>query len=329
MEHKGPDGLDWVALNRLRRLFLERRAGRQDYWQNQSDLRSYDQTFAQRIGWKWDHVLAELRQRGWTPPRGSWLDWGCGSGIAGRALLDHFGAAATAELCLWDRSRLAMQYAAGRARKKYPALPVRLVSENAPALLLLSHVLTELNEDQIPALLRLIDRASAVIWIEPGTYEDSRALIALREKLRDRFNLVAPCPHQQACGLLEPANQPHWCHHFASPPPGLPADAQWVRFAHLLGIDLRSLPLSYLVLDRRPITPLPGDAVRMLGRPRCHKGYARLFGCRAAATGEARLNQRQNPEVFRRLRKADLPSLQRWRCEDGDIMDIQAWPWNQ
>ena len=77
--------IDWNALQRLRRTFLEAPLAATDYWQSESDLASYDATFAQRIGWKWDYVLLELQRRGWSPPEGGLLDWGCGSGIASRA----------------------------------------------------------------------------------------------------------------------------------------------------------------------------------------------------------------------------------------------------
>src|ERR1041384_3502994 len=56
--------IDWSALERLRNAFLEGSAGKQDYWRSASDLASYDETFAQRIGWKWDYVLNELTRRG-------------------------------------------------------------------------------------------------------------------------------------------------------------------------------------------------------------------------------------------------------------------------
>jgi hypothetical protein len=79
------------ALERLRRHFLEGGAARADYWHSKADLAAYDQTFGQRIGWKWDHVLADLARLGWSPPPGEVLDWGCGSGIAGRAFLGRSG----------------------------------------------------------------------------------------------------------------------------------------------------------------------------------------------------------------------------------------------
>src|SRR6185503_15767594 len=92
-------------------------------WTSRSDLENYDFTFAQRIAWKWETVLRELRLRGWTPPRGPLLDWGCGSGIASRRVLEFFGADAFTVLRVFDRSSLAMEFAADAARKSFPALP--------------------------------------------------------------------------------------------------------------------------------------------------------------------------------------------------------------
>src|SRR5437899_9141333 len=103
------DAIDWAALERMRAAFLEGSAGAGDYWQTESDLASYDATFAQRIGWKWDYVLTELERRGWTPPCGELLDWGCGSGIAGRAFLDYFGVDSVSGLRVSDRSAPAVQ----------------------------------------------------------------------------------------------------------------------------------------------------------------------------------------------------------------------------
>ena len=61
------ENVDWKALERLRAAFLDGTAGAQDYWRTESDLESYDQTFGQRIRWKWDYVLNELKRRGWSP----------------------------------------------------------------------------------------------------------------------------------------------------------------------------------------------------------------------------------------------------------------------
>ena len=184
------DELDWNILDRLREQFLTAAPG--DYWKSPADLAQYDFTFAQRIAWKWDAVLAELQRLYWTPPPGPLLDWGCGSGIAGRRVCKTF---AIKQRLVYDRSALAMNFAGGE----------RWQGE-APGILVLSHVINELKE--LPAV---IHQAEAVIWVEPGTFADSRALIAAREKLRDRFHVVAPCTHREKCGITGT----DWCHFFA------------------------------------------------------------------------------------------------------------------
>src|SRR6266545_3610132 len=101
--------LDWAALDRLRERFLQGPGTTGPYWDSAEDLANYDLTYGERIGWKWDHVLRELRLRSWQPSAGdrrkiSVLDWGCGSGIAGRRVISFFGLEAFASLTVWDHS---------------------------------------------------------------------------------------------------------------------------------------------------------------------------------------------------------------------------------
>ena len=108
--------LDWEALDRLRDTFLAGKPPSGSYWNSIHDLANYDFTYAQRIGWKWDAVLRELKLRGWSPPPGPLLDWGCGSGIAGRRALEHFGTESFECFQLIDQSVLAVQLSAARAK---------------------------------------------------------------------------------------------------------------------------------------------------------------------------------------------------------------------
>lgn len=299
--------VDWKALDRLRATFLDGTAGAQDYWRSERDLESYDQTFGQRIRWKWDHVLKELTGRGWLPPRGEVVDWGCGSGIATRALLEHFRLDPSSRFVFWDRSPLAMRYAARMAREAFAAVEVWLEKppDRAFGTLLLSHVLTELPDAHVAELLAVAAHATAVIWVEPGTHETSRRLIAARERVRSMFQVVSPCTHQGACGMLTTENERHWCHHFAPSPPGVFTDGNWARFAKLAGVDLRSLPLSFVVLDKRPQEPRV-NAVRAIGRPRVYKAHALRLGCDSAGVREYRVTKREQPDAFRRLRKGGV-----------------------
>lgn len=314
------DSLNHASLQRLRTRFLEGSAGTTDYWESEDDLIAYDETFAQRIGWKWDFVLSDLAARGWTPPPGALLDHGCGTGVAGRAMADHFGTDAFTALQLADRSPMAVGFAGKRALAKHPGWTVRQGGSESFETLVISHVLTELTSAQVEELLTLIIRATAVIWVEPGAYEPSLALIAIRERLRNEFHVVAPCTHRETCGLLAPGNEAHWCHHFARPPREIFQDAGWSRFAHWLGIDLGSLPLSYLVLDRRPPPATPPGAIRMIGHPRIYKAHALALGCEASGVSECRLTKRINPDAFKQWRKGRAASLQVWEREGAEIL---------
>src|SRR6266542_2182017 len=115
--------LDWASLDRLRDTFLTAEPTGANYWTSRSDLENYDFTFAQRIAWKWDAVLGELELRGWSPPPGGpLLDWGCGSGIAGRQVAEFFGPQHFASLRVFDRSPLAMEFAVESAQTTIPSL---------------------------------------------------------------------------------------------------------------------------------------------------------------------------------------------------------------
>lgn len=319
--------LDWAVLDRLRDGFLAGERPAKSYWTCAADLAQYDFTFGRRIGWKWDSALGELLERGWRLPVATVIDWGCGSGTAGRRVAAFASAGGVKRLLLHDRSRAAVDYATAAAREALPGVEVEPCAELSPdraeaAVLVVSHVLGELAGPDLAGLLSLASRAAAVLWVEPGTRELSRALGAVREDLRGAFRPVAPCTHGGACGMLDPGKERHWCHFFAAVPAGVMNDAGWVRFAQRAGIDLRSLPYSFFALERRA-GPEPGGAAtgpedfRLIGASRVHTGYAKILACGAAGVRELRLLKRDDPALYRRLRKDEGPRTCRWTV-DGD-----------
>jgi hypothetical protein len=323
--------LDWEALDRLRETFLTDAKTAGPYWHTITDLESYDFTFGERIGWKWDAVLNELKQRDWSPAGGTILDWGCGSGIAGRRVLAAFGVSNFSRLLVHDHSSLAMDFAEHQGRKLFPALEVgrpdtRFLRSNEPiGILVLSHVLNELDDIARAELTELCARAETILWVEPGTHEVSRALGVWREKLRATMTAVAPCPHQAACGILAAGNERHWCHFFAAPPAGVHADSGWVKFGQRAGIDLRSLPYCFLALDRRA-RPAPDGFSRIIGEPRHYKGYAKIYNCDATGVNDLMLQKRDAPEIFKALKHAGGPLLHRWTHANGRITPVASPP---
>lgn len=317
-----PGTIDWAALRALRARFLEGGPPGPDYWASARLLADYDATFGARIGWKWTYVLAELERLGWTPPRGEGIDWGCGTGVASRAVLAS-GAPFT-RVRLADRSPLAVDFAANRIASEHPGVEVaRGGADGAGGTLLVSHVLSEISPQTRDGLVERARRADAVIWVEPGTFAASRALIEVRERLRGELHPVAPCPHAARCGLLDAAHERDWCHQFAPPPTEAFTEPEWARFSREMGIDLRSLPVSFLVLDRRAPSPLPSGATRLLGRPRVQKGMAILTGCAEPAVRDLRLRRSRLSEWFRAAQHGDLPGLAVWRAEGADLTGIQ------
>jgi len=330
--------LDWPALDGLRERFLRSDTTAGPYWASPEALASYDFTYGERIGWKWDHVLRELRLRGWTPvqQRGvrpasrSVFDWGCGSGIAARRVISFFGAEHLDSLTVWDHSPLACDFAAEAAQRAFPALgvtqatPGLLAAAEPVGLLVVSHVLNELPPDALASLRTLIDRAECVLWVEPGTHAVSRQLGALRDELTKKFRVVAPCTHPLACPILAPGHERHWCHFFAPPPAEIFANSDWVKFGQRAGIDLRSLPYCFLALDRQG-APATGEGLsRVIGRPEHFKPYARVLNCDATGLAELELPKRADPALFKQLDRTKAPLVYRWRRDGEKILGGEA-----
>lgn len=311
---------DWDRLRELRAGFLSERSsaalgGRRAYFERERDLELYDAFFAQRIAWKWAAVLSELEHRSFVPPAGPVLDWGCGTGIAARTWLGTFGADVP-RVGLWDHARAARRFAAERVQEEHPGVSVDTRAPDLadpPAVLLVSHVLNELGPESLDALQGLARRCAAVVWVESGDRSAARALSLVRESLLGPLRVVAPCTHAAPCGVLASGAEAEWCHHFAKPPGIAFQSREWAQFSERLGIDLRSLPYSFLALARDAAPtgdaglvgdadPAHGDEARILGRPRVLKGHARVHVCDASGVHERTLLQRDDRELFKSLR---------------------------
>jgi SAM-dependent methyltransferase len=323
---------DWERLAEMRADFLDAAtgdecAGLADYWMSRRDLELYDRTFGARIGWKWQAVARELALRGIVPPSGCVLDWGCGTGVATRVFLETFGTERVSRVHLFDRSPAAREFACERVRAEHPGVAIAddaLPSDASADVLLVSHVLAELDEPASSELLALARRARWIAWVEPGSLPISRRLSALRDELRAELEPLAPCTHAESCGMLVPGRERDWCHHFARPPAEVHQSRHWSRFARELGIDLRSLPYSFLVLARREDVHAArsSTASRILGRPRVEKASARIDACDRDGVHDLVLLKRESKELFKSLSEPalDCPIFE-WRVEGSRIRE--------
>ena len=298
-------GYQWQKLRELRQFFLSANPNRASYWDSEQTVGLYDQTLAIRIGWRWDAVISQLRLLRWQPREKLFLDWGCGSGIASRKILDAFPNLECAYLA--DLSPHAERYAAKTIREQFSSVSVRTgIPEGESFCLLLSHVLGELDDRSQELLASIVDRASSLIWVEGGSAVLSKKLGFWRERLD--WPVIAPCTHRQPCRMLAPENQVHWCHFFTRPPAETFMDADWSEFAKQLEIDHRTVAFSYLVLDRFAESQLSGFA-RPIGTTRVYKASAKLQLCDANGLHDVELMKRDFPDAWKALKKGWSPDL--------------------
>lgn len=303
--------IDWQALRRLRQHYTEASQHLQaDYWQRPEILFSYDATLGARIGWKWQAVLQELASLIELPDHYQLLDWGCGTGVASRQWLAHFSR--PQRLFLHDRSAAAMNFASDAAVKANPGLSIeslpKLSSDRTAGMdvILISHVMTELNSATLQSLQKQLTDFSCVVWVDAGTHEVSHRLIEVREFLRSEgYEILAPCQHQDACGLAGQSDRSSdWCHFFADPPAEAFTSSYWRQVSQELGIDLRALPLSYLVA-RRPqgdvkrAQPKRALEWRVIGRIRRFKGFCQAQVCKPGEVCEMKLQKRDFKRDFK------------------------------
>ncbi len=265
--------VDWKIFHSLRAGFLTR--PKADYWDSDRVLEHYDLAIAPRIVDKWRSVWADVQASGKWPAPSVLLDWGCGTGAATLEYIRVWGK--PAKVLLWDRSPRAVAF----AKKKVEAVGVPCAAWDEsrfdePFALIVSHVVNEMDPASKQNLFSFLQQSQAFARVEPGTPEAAKEIIETRESVTTH-TWIAPCPHQAACPLK--ASQEDWCHFFAEPRQEYFTNGDWARYAREMKIDLRSLPVSYLigVKGQDQATHSRG---RLIGRPKVHKRDAEGLICR-------------------------------------------------
>ncbi len=280
---------------------------RNDYWTPEL-LQLYSETLGERILWKWQDFLQHLKNTQRHPEflfKDSSLkitDWGCGPGTASFAFAKscsegphHFS--------FFDRSQAAMGFAQKRLRD-YSHQDTQV---EAPSLLLISYVLSELPKNEETKLIEKICTADAFMWVDAGTYKESRRLSEIRNSLLPHFDFLAPCPHSAKCPLSDDAHPHDWCHRFAKAPQEVFHSAKWSTLANELKIDLRSLPYSSLYGVKKKFADQTASVAReeiRIGSPRVGKHEITIDFC--TTDGQyirKKVTKRENPELFKKLRK--------------------------
>lgn len=312
-----PDPIHWNDLRELRDLFLADQPLERPYWTSLRQMSDYDRTLGERIGWKWDAVIRELKCRNWTPTARTLTDFGCGTGIAARRMLAAFPDAFE-RVVLLDHSSMAVGFARDRIQEMNTGIPVILADSSAAleGTVLISHVLTELSGTGQTLLSERLRDADAVVWVEPGTERCGKALVQQRESLRKTFTLVAPCPHQDECGLLSPENEAHWCHHFAPAPSSAHQDPFWGHFRRELNLDIGPVAYSFLVADKTAA----GDegCSHLIGRPLRAPKFLRVLSCQQEDIAEL-VASRRSGDIYRPLKQNASPAVYRFERRKNRI----------
>ena len=298
--------INWKKIQTLREHYLALgQDGSGDYWADQELVESYDAVLGARIAWKWTAVLERLQRDLEFRENVSVLDWGCGTAVASREFFKYF-ASNIAQIYLYDRSQLVARF--GQQKLLDQNAPVTIVpsmpNEKA-TIALLSHVINEFNDASLVSLIDQLIGHELIIWLEPGTHQESRNLGKVRSLLLDHYEVVAPCPKQSECPMFAFENRAHWCHFFAKPPTEAFQSPVWTEASKNLGIDLRSLPTSFLCLKLKnslkvSVRKKHIDGV-LIGRPRIYKGYLKYLECHENGLRENRLQKRDDKIMFKKL----------------------------
>ncbi|MDQ3232972.1 MAG: small ribosomal subunit Rsm22 family protein [Pseudobdellovibrionaceae bacterium] len=308
--------MDWNLIHKMRQGFLDTDGHLPDYWHDERWLSAYDQTLAERIRWKWQAVLEALAER--LPQVAEItrvVDWGCGTGIATRSLLG-LPLIQHAHVSLFDRSAGAMRFAAQQIKKECPGHTVELMKKfqmpTEPFVLLVSHVLSELDDRSLQDLQTLSAAAALVLWVEPGRTLESRRLSHMRDRLVESHHILGPCRHSQSCGVLQAGRENDWCHFFAPVPREVHHSAFWCEFSQRMKVDLRSLPVSWLAAVRPAHytgSVAPADEALILSRPRAFKGYCRWVACTNQGICSGDFQKKHAGDIFQALSEPEFMTV--------------------
>lgn len=228
-------------------------------------------------------VFGEAARLGFFEGLDSTIDWGTGMGAAWLALQACAPGALGSSLA-FDRSTRALDIQKGLRGGQAPGHVVTtdqralrdFLRERHPesALAMFSYSLTELQELPEWAL-----SGEALCIIEPGTHQDGRRLLQIRQQLIDGgWKIWAPCTHHLPCPLLT-HSKTDWCHD----------RVEWNQpdfyrqVESHLPMRHKTLVYSYL-LARKSLPPPPSlhAAARLTGDQQELKGQTRQMFCRGA-----------------------------------------------
>ncbi len=237
-------------------------------------------------------VLQEMQERlGAAFSIRSLLDLGAGPGTGGWAASDVFEglsqvrcveqSASMAQLGekLFQKSDRSVLHAA-----KWDVKSLAAPFESAD-LALLSYVIGELKEPQIRSLLEALLQAEIplIAVVEPGTKAGFQRILSVRFwAIAQGLQILAPCPHRQACPMQA---REDWCH--------FPARVERTRMHKFLkdaSLGYEDEKFSYVVFGKIFIDP---PHARIVGPVRKMSGFVSLPLCVEGKLEETTVSKKQ------------------------------------
>lgn len=158
-----------------------------------------------------------------------------------------------------------------------------------------SYVINELTEeDRKSAIIKMWNATNQIlIIIEPGTPEGFKHILKAREMLINKgANIIAPCAHQNECGIAKD----DWCSFYVRV-----ARSGIQRQAKKGELGYEDEKFSYIAFSRMPIEI---SNSRILRHPQINSGYVKVKLCTENGI-EEKVYSKKDGEVYKKIRKMD------------------------
>lgn len=165
----------------------------------------------------------------------TFIDIGCGPGTYSLGMCLEKGSALKEIVCI-DTSNVMLNQARKIIEGFYPEVSLKtqlsITDEREDSVLFFGHSINEMGVDQAYSLISKVN-PEYVMWIEPGTSALFTELKSLRSKLLSDYDILYPCPSNEACPN-------DWCHQVVR----VSHDNSVERLSQLVSLDRKILPMS-------------------------------------------------------------------------------------
>ncbi|PWK76269.1 small ribosomal subunit Rsm22 family protein [Aminobacter sp. AP02] len=230
-----------------------------------------------------------LLDLGAGPGTALWAASDCWPTIASATMLEASQSIRKVGMELSDRSGVEhVEWRAADASKSFQAEKADLVT--------LAYVLDELSPAEGLALAERLWAATTglLVIVEPGTPAGWRRMMAVRSRLVELgAHLAAPCPHSQACPIIEP----DWCHFSRRV-----ARSRLHRLTKRGDVPWEDEKYIFVAASR---TPAEAFRSRVLAPARGGSGKIQLKLCQENGSIDEKLLTKRDGELFKTARRVD------------------------